>query len=112
MPKRAEVHHLEAHDLVTGPPELGRPVLRVINARDLAPALAQREHPVLIEDPKMARWFQNLEFWRTVRLGIIATAIVWVIQQGIAHKYKIDLSLFCVWKTETIEGKVILSPPK
>jgi hypothetical protein len=112
MPKPAKVHYLQAVDLVTGPPELGRPALTVINARDLAPALAQHERAVLIEDPKMARMFQNLEFWRTVRLRIIAAAIVWVIQQSIAHKYKIELSVLHHWKTETTEGKVILSPMK
>ena len=112
MPKPAKVRYLQAVDLVTGPPDIGRPVLTVINARDLAPALAQHQRAVLIEDPKMARMFQNLEFWRTVRLGIIAVAIVWVIQQSIAHKYKIELSVLHHWKTETTEGKVILSPTK
>ena len=29
----AEVHHLEALNLITGSPNFGRPVLRVINAR-------------------------------------------------------------------------------
>ena len=84
----------------------------VTHPSELRDALAQRERPVLIEDRKLARWFQNLEFWRTVRLGIIATMIAWAIQQSIAHKYNIDVSLLYHWKTETIEGKVILSPPK
>jgi hypothetical protein len=106
----SDVHRLKALNLVPGPPEFGRPVLRVINARDLRSALAQSEHPILIENQGMARLFQNIEFWRTTRLVIIALAMTWIMHQAVTHKYKIEISVLRNWKIETTEGKVILSP--
>lgn|ERR1043166_4411247 len=85
-------------------------LLHVTRPEELAPALAQRERSIVIEPPQMARWFESLEFWRTVKFGIFAAAVAWGIQYAIANKYKIDVSLTHYWKAHKTEGKVILSP--
>jgi len=103
-------HHIEIPTVQIGI-KVHAPILTVTRVEQLAPALAQRQQPVVIDNPKIE---QSLERFyareRTIRMGIFAFLVGWIVQQAIAHQLKIDISLLHDWKANKTEGKLTLTP--
>jgi hypothetical protein len=88
------------------------PALIVTRASELAPALTQRERPVVIQNDELERKFSRVERWRdrenTYRF--LAALIAGLLALAIAYQYKIDASWHSDWKMDRIDGKIALTP--
>jgi hypothetical protein len=77
----------------------------------LAPALAQREKSVVIENDEMERRFATLVRWQQIAPWLlIPILIAWLLNQAIVRDYKLDASWRLNWKVETLSGKITLTP--
>lgn len=87
-------------------------VIAVTRPEQLAPALAQREKIVVIENNEMQRRFAKLLQWQqATRWWLIPILVAWLLHQAIVRDYKIDASWRYIWKVEqTFEGKITLTP--
>jgi hypothetical protein len=89
----------------------GQPaVLRVARREDLPAALAQRENPVVIDNPEIEKHFAIAERWRTVRFLGLSVIVAFVICFGIALKYKIEWNWQYHWDIQRLDGKITLTP--
>jgi hypothetical protein len=113
QPAKPITHHvLAATSIKVAPVTLQAAVLRVNRPEELAPALAQREKTVVIENDAMQRRFAAFAQWQqAARWWLIPILIAWLLNQAIVRDYKIDASWRYIWKVEqTFEGKVTLTP--
>lgn len=90
---------LHAAPLIVSRPEL------------LAPALAQHEKSVVIENNQMERRFGTLVQWEQIaRWLLIPILITWLLSQAIMRDYKLDASWRLDWKVQKLGGKITLTP--
>jgi len=92
-----------------------RAVVTITSFEQLAPALADADHAVVIDNPKIERSLERLYAWqRTIQvvMGISVLGLLWgwIIQQALFSGYKIDISVLFDWKMHKAEGKVTLTP--
>ncbi len=87
-------------------------VIRVTRPGELAPALAQREKTVVIENDEMQRVFARYAFWRsTIPWLMVPLLISWLLSQIIANTYELDASWHLHWEVgPTSDGKLSLTP--
>jgi hypothetical protein len=104
-------HILVDAPLIVGSPSFGIPTLRVINAKELPAALAQREKTIVIEGDKLTRPFSWLAYWQEARWWFIAWLVYRVLTTIIANQYHLDAEWHLSWKIErTFDGKITLTP--
>jgi hypothetical protein len=84
----------------------------VTRPEGLAPALAQRDKSIVIENDEMKLRFARLVFWEGfIRWLVFPTLIAWILSQAIAKNYKIDASWHLHWNVgRTFDGKITLTP--
>lgn len=67
-PGKPKTHSLEAHFSASANVSAAAAVLRVTRPEELAPALAQRDKVVLIENDEIGRKFVKLDYFQLIRL--------------------------------------------
>ena len=86
-------------------------VMTVVRTEQLAPALAQHQKSVVIENEELKEKFSRLVYWQEARWWILATLVYWLLSQAIANQYKIEGEWHIKWKIEqSIDGKITLTP--
>src|ERR1700687_1627684 len=84
--------------------------LIVRQGNELAPALRQREKPVVIENPEIERRFQRLMEWREARNWLVAFFGAGLIAYAISMNYKVEVGFEKDFKLERLNGKITLTP--
>lgn len=81
---------------------------------ELAPALAQRTSPIVIDNDEIERRLTKLERWQKWKwewwtfgiAALVAAVLAW----AIAKDYKIDAKWHMQWKVERFDGRLTLTP--
>lgn len=104
------VHHQATVNIgvVSGVQATGDIIVRA--ADELAPALRQREKPVVIEDAELARRFQRLLEWREARNWLVAVIGAGLIAYAISMSYKVEIGFEKDFKLQKLNGKITLTP--
>jgi hypothetical protein len=106
----------KVHHVLVGAPmhmevTLAVATLRVTRTEEFAPALAQREKSIVIEDQELKKQLARLAYLQEMRWWLIPALLASILSQSIAHNYKIDASWHLNWKIErTFDGKLTLTP--
>jgi hypothetical protein len=107
-----ETHRVNLHAHTQAVASARATFIAVTLPQQLAPALAQRQRAVIIENAEMQRRFTAFVQWQqAARWWLIPILIAWLLNQAIIRDYKIDASWRYIWKVErTFEGKITLTP--
>ena len=104
------IHLTGASLAVSGALAVAEVVVRT--PQELAPALAQHEKKIVIDNPQIAKHFIWLAYWREAKWPLVAFLIYHLLQMAIAHHYKIEAEWHMNWKIErSVNGKITLHPP-
>ena len=97
-------HILAAAGITVGAPAVEMAVLRVVRPEELAPALAQRELPVVIENDELQRRFEPLVRWQQwPAWSLIPIVLTLVMGLVMAFHYNLDAFWRYKWSLGTFQ---------
>src|SRR5258708_4623996 len=92
------VHEVSVSEFMDADDFCSAEVIRVALPSQLPSALAQKNKPVVIDDPKMAERFKSLQAWREARYWFFGAMITGLVGYALSRDYKIEASWHRDWK--------------